>query len=186
MLRNSTSPVAQNRWTASSCAQPSKDPPSHRHTLCPSDILELKDETRTYVEATEIGHSTESALKTPPSPGNPTSTLSENKPQNYVIPQKRITKLQSLDDATVPSAQLPQSRRDTVLWPRSFKENVVGGLVMEDQLQAIWAEFDEEERRQEFKPPEQGGGKVASGDHVLGAWEEEAALDDLDDEEGPW
>jgi hypothetical protein len=70
--------------------------------------------------------------------------------------------------------------------PRPWKEKVVGGLVREDQRQEIWAEFDKEERRQEFKPAEQGGGKSTSGNHVLGAWEEEAALDDLDDEESPW
>jgi hypothetical protein len=186
MLRNSTSSVAQNRWVASSCAQPSKEEPPHRHTLRPSDILELKSQTRVYVDETEIRHNEESAVRPAPSAENPPSQPNESIPSNYVIPQKRDTKLQSLEDATVPSAQLSQSRRNTLSRPRPLKERVVGGLAREDQLQAIWAKFDEEERRQEFRPTEQGGGKSTSGNNVLGAWEEEAALDDLDDEEGPW
>jgi hypothetical protein len=185
MLRESTSSVAQNRWMASN--QPSAEAPSHQNAFRPSDILELKNETRAYIDATQVHHNhTEPALRPPPSPRKPTSKPYEQIPTNYVIPQKRVTQLQSFENAAATSAQLPPSHRDNISRPRPPKEKVIGGLSKEDQLQAIWADFDEQERRQRFKPEEQGGGKPTSGNDVLGAWEEEVALHDLDDEEGPW
>lgn len=187
MLRNSSISEAKNPSIATNTSQSSPPISYHQRKLRPSDILELKNETRAYIDDTDLHRNAEPCPKSPASPYGPRSRPNDTVPSNYMIPQKRVMQLRSLETATTASARLPQSRWNGALRPRPLKEKVIGGLSKEDQLQAIWANFDEEERRHRFRPVvQEGGHNMASGNDVLGAWEEELALHDLDYEESPW
>lgn len=72
------------------------------------------------------------------------------------------------------------------------QENILPVLSTEDTLQAVWADFDREEEKRRLgavEVIEEGGvllGAENEGNHVLGAWEEEDMLWDLDREDGDW
>ena len=110
----------------------------------------------------------------------------EAAPQGYINPEKRIAQLKSRGEALSISAEPLRNRSDIAFWNRFWKEKVVGGRSKEDELRAIWAKFDEEERRQRLKPNSEAGKKVVSDNHVLGAWEDDHSLHDLSRDEGDW
>ncbi|KAF7506681.1 hypothetical protein GJ744_011510 [Endocarpon pusillum] len=163
----------------------SPPPPwSQGRALRPSDILELQKETRSHLESLKAS----SLDPRPDLRNNPCQATSEpNKKDSakYVIPQKRVSQLRSLEPTAITSAQHPSGLSAAPFKLKSCREKVVGGLSKEDELQAIWKKFDEEEGRQRFRPAAEGEADNVSGNEVLGAWEEDHALHDLYQEDGP-
>jgi hypothetical protein len=157
----------------------------HEPPLRPSDILNLKNSTLVHVDGTSLQNED-------PRPEIPASSIgilsqtNEIVPTYYVIPQKRVEQLELLDKATKTSTQHLHSLWEKALRPSQRKEKVIGGQLKEDELRAIWASFDEEERRCKLRPVRQVTANTMSGNSVLGAWEEEPMLHDLSQEEGQW
>lgn len=186
MPQNGATSKLQDLSIATDVGKSHPAPPSSQgRTLRPSDVLKLQNKTRSHFESPKSSNADPR-----PNPWNAlcatTSESSERNPANYVIPQKRITQLRSVESAAITSAQHPSDLREAPSKSKSRREKVVGGLSKEDELQAIWAKFDAEERRQRFRPAAEAGVDKVSGNNVLGAWEEEHALYDLDQQEGPW
>lgn len=153
---------------------------SGKHALQPSDLLKLKKNNHSNMDGTTL-RKLESCRINNHAPPQPRSPSKEAVPQGYVIPQRRIALLKSSDLALKASAEPLNKNSNNAFWDRFWKEklNLVGGLSKEDELRAIWAKFDEEERRQRFKSNPDGGENVVSGNDVLGAWENESLLRDL-------
>ncbi|ERF76990.1 hypothetical protein EPUS_06858 [Endocarpon pusillum Z07020] len=179
MSKDGATSKLQDSSTAAHNGKSSPTPPwSQGRALRPSDILELQNETRSHLESLKAS----SVDPRPNLRNDPCEAKSEpNKKDHakYVIPQKRVTQLRSLEPAAITSAQHPSGLLEAPSKFKSGREKVVGGLSKEDELRAIWTKFDEEEQRQRFRPAAEGGAGNVSGNEVLGAWEEDHALHDL-------
>lgn len=161
--------------------QSNTTPSSSKPRLRPSDILNLKKESQDHVSSPLLRDTepNQNQMKSIPQ-------FHDTAARNYVIPQKRVMELRLHRKAPDTSSEPPRSRWDNGAknGPRKLKEKVLGGLSKEAVLQAVWAEFDEDERRKKFNPKVELADVGVSGNEVLGAWEDEAMLYDLSCEEG--
>jgi hypothetical protein len=185
MLEKSTDTTRKSSSSVLNTIHMSSAISPHEPPLRPSDILSLKNSSIIHIYGTNFQNG-DPRPKIPAKSIEPLYQTDEITPTNYVIPQKRVTQLRLLDNTTNSSTQYLQSRWERVLRSRQRKEKVIGGLSKEDELRTIWAIFDEEERRRRFRPTSQFTDNTASGNRVLGAWEEEPMLHDLSHEEGQW
>lgn len=151
---------------------------SQGRALRPSDILELQNQNRSHLESLKAS-SVDPRSNLRNAPCEATSEPNKEIPAKYVVPQKRVMQLRSPEPAAMTSAQHPSGLREAPSKLKSYREKVVGGLSKEDELRVIWTKFDEEERRQRFRPVAERGADKVSGNEVLGAWEEDSALHDL-------
>lgn len=159
-------------------------PSPAKSALRPSDILKLNNNTRVHLDLTKV-RDAESHLKQSAAVSETVSKHNDCIPLHYIIPQKRVWQLRSIDQA-LPPTQRSRRHWNYVSKPRSSKEKVVGRLSEEDQLQAMWAKFDEEEREQGYRSALSVREDMISGNDVLGAWEGEELLHDLEQEEAGW
>lgn len=179
MSKNGTTSKPQDSAIAAHNGKSSPTPPwSQGRALRPSDILELQNETRSHFESLKAS-SVDLRSNLRNAPCEAISEPNQKIPAKYVIPQKRVMQLRSPEPAAITSAQHPSGLREAPSKLKSCREKVVGGLSKEDELRVIWTKFDEEERRQRFRPAAEGGAGNVSGNEVLGAWEEDHALHDL-------
>lgn len=159
----------------------------YERALRPSDILNLNNHTRIHVGSTKPAKAA-SRPTTPTSPIKPACQPNGrvSMPSSYVIPQKRITQLVSLERLRTTSVKHLPGWWSTSFKSNRLKERVVGGLTKEDELRVIWAGFDDRQRMQTLTSVADDGDVLLSGNDVLGAWEEDLMLRDLDREEGSW
>ena len=184
MQQNINSSFESSYLVPTSC-QMASAPLAYERALRPSDILGLENEIRVQVHDPEL-HNARSCPKAPASPQTSTFQANRDVASYYVIPQKRVRQLKSLEPTPTTSAKRLQKLWYSTSKSRAWKEKVVGGLSKDDELQAMWANFDEEEGRKRFRSNFHVEDKMLSGNDVLGAWEEELMLNDLNREEGPW
>lgn len=160
--------------------------------LRPSDVLQLNDDSLGYIDSVkqhqEAGTQPDQSLnRSEPVPEHDeTPKSNEDVLAKYVIPQKRGVQLKSVETAPPQPSQHFQDRSYSAPKPRSKREMVVGGLSKDDELRTIWAEFDRAEKSERVGLCTLGNETMPSRNDVLGAWEEEDMLHDLNQEEGDW
>jgi hypothetical protein len=166
------------------CLAPAADPPC-KHPLRPINILKLSEQSQAYINHL-IVRPAEACASQSDRPSKDSSIPNETNPRNYIIPQKRAMQMESVQEPSRTHTQRIQHRWDSAFKTRVSKEKVIGGLTKEDELRSMWIKFDEQERRERFRPARGFEDRPLSGNEVLGAWEEECMLYDLERDEGPW
>lgn len=162
-------------------------PVEQNKSIRPCNILNLSSDTRAHVDGVIPHKYSHYQNQNPPAhPPRPSSKANDKVTTNYVIPQKRVPQQSNLHE-NIPNSSAYDLNNGWKDHPRtrSVKEKVIGGLSKEDELRAIWSKFDKKERRYRRRS-EARGDPLITGNEVLGAWEEEFALYDLSNEEGPW